>query len=57
MHEKCEDGQTCVFAGIYYSKNPKMDENGQYKIVHTWMILGSNSKIIHIWMIIVYLSL
>ena len=40
-----------------YIKNPKRDENGQYKIFHIWMILGPNSKIIHIWMIIVHLSL
>jgi hypothetical protein len=30
-----------------YSHNPKMDENGQYKIIHVWMILVPNSKIIH----------
>ncbi len=35
-------------------KIKKMDENGQYKIIHVWMNLV---KIINIWMIIVYLSL
>jgi hypothetical protein len=31
-----------------YSKNPKMDENSQYKNFHVWMVLVPNSKIIHI---------
>ena len=37
-----------------YSQNPKMDENGHYKIFRIWMILGLNSKIVHTWMIIVH---
>jgi hypothetical protein len=37
---------------LRYIPDPKMDENGQYKIIHVWMNLVPNSKIIHIWILV-----